>query len=176
MITHVRWGQFETNSSAIHQLVIHRKDPQLTDKPDKLIIRRTDVELGSYTTHIEGAQDKLDFVVACILSSSTYGDKAEAFYYMLTLISTLQDYDVHVEVDADSFKESAYSAIACEIMDQVTVMADEDPDKLIRFIFDPASNVRSVDNNSVTEWGEYIGLINEKDPTYNEYDVITDHY
>lgn len=176
MITHARWGQWETNSSSIHQAIIHRKDPQLTDKPENLIVRKTDVDLGSYTTSIEGAQFKLDFVVGCILSSSKYGDKSEGFYYLLSLVSMLQDYGVSVEIDKDSFKESAWASVAEEITDQMTTMSVEDADKLARFLFDPASEIRSVNNNDVNELGEYKYLLNESDPSYNDFDVITDHY
>lgn len=138
MITSIRFGQWETNSSSVHQLVIPLEDIEIPN--ENLIIRSKEI----YNDYVCTTQEKLDLLVFCI-TDGTYTDTP--LYNMARLISMLKENGIQYTFDIESFKQRSYGYISSEIQSAfVDIVYNGNFKMLFKYLFGNSSFI-SVDNN-----------------------------
>lgn len=173
MITHVRWGQWETNSSSIHQLVIRTTEPELTDKPEGgLVIRCAEFNIDSEL--ISGTQRKLDVIVGCLLQSMNYGQTDGVIPALFKLMDIIQAEGVEVTWDTSSFDKDFWLNLSDDLVDDVIKLINEEPKKVASILFDPRSRFGGDHNGYRYEGSDR--LFYEEDPEYKDFEVFTEEY
>ena len=179
MITSIRFGQWETNSSSVHQIVIKYNGEEHI--PADILISNKDPLNGNYyrdQTTIKFAYDKLNIIISAILNYENEDwppvPANERFYAMFNLIDMLKELGIKVSIDKESFIETKYCELAADIIENLYLIAkDRSIEKLSAFLFNDESYFATEDNNI---YYEGMHSILTKETTNENQFIVTDDY
>ena len=189
MKTNARVGIFETNSSAVHQLVITKAAMGIPIYDGILVIKHSDGLNGGYwrdRQKINNTQLKLNYIVESLRCADydnlDWGDIILAFISRIVkLKEMIENLGVKVEVDLKSFsdKNIPYTYCGDESCEAIANIIDSnDVDMLRRFLFSSDSFIATDDEGDYDDFDEYHDskspLVNDEDENVTkDFVVIT---
>lgn len=178
---HVRFGQWETNSSSVHQIVIDLSENK-EEYPTIMLISNKCIEESeceliaeNFENDFKFANAKLNFIFRVITSDDA--PTRTAMLCLQNLLKMFAEHGIDISIDDKVFRESGwnYSDTATEIDSIITdILVDEKWDLLSDFVFNHKSGFLQEHNGIFYSDEENSHLYHEYDTT--KFMIVTGPY